>query len=30
MQDAASEIQLRDEEGGFRSEFLHEVADRAR
>ncbi|MCJ7598807.1 MAG: magnesium transporter [Methyloceanibacter sp.] len=25
MQDAASEIQLRDEEGGFRSEFLHEV-----
>ncbi len=25
MQDAASEIQLRDEEGGFRSEFLREV-----
>lgn len=25
MQDAASEIQLRDEEGGFRSEFLHGV-----
>jgi magnesium transporter len=25
MQDAASEVQLRDEEGAFRSEFLHEV-----
>jgi magnesium transporter len=27
MQDAASEVQLRDEEGGIRSEFLHEVTD---
>jgi len=27
MQDAASEVQLRDEEGGIRSDFLHAVAD---
>ena len=27
MQDAASEVQLRDEEGGIRSDFLHAVSD---
>jgi magnesium transporter len=27
MQDVASEVQLRDEEGGIRSDFLHAVAD---